>query len=97
MTVDQTQPDQMKVRVMSQTTTAFSDIAQVAIRNDDIVYLQFFSDTPDAIIENFRTMMTKNNATKLLDILATTLDYYPVKAVELKPVISKKSKIVKSK
>lgn len=73
----------------SQTITAFSDVVQVAVRNDDMVFMQFFSDTPETIIENFRTMMPKKHAIKFIDILAQSLDHYPIK--------NNKSKDVKTK
>ena len=82
--------------ITSQTITAFSDVAQIAVRNDDIVFMQFFSDTPETIIENFRTMMPKNHAIKFIDILARSLDYYPVKEVDLKvKTTPKKPRITK--
>lgn len=70
--------------ITSQAVTAFSDVAQIAVRNDDMVFMQFFSDTPETIIENFRTMMPKNHVIKFIDILAQALDYYPAKAVDQK-------------
>jgi hypothetical protein len=75
-----------KQMITSQTITAFSDIAQIAVRNDDMVFMQFFSDTPETIIENFRTMMPKKHAIKLIDILAVALDYYPSKGVDPKVI-----------
>lgn len=64
----------------SNAPTIYSDIVNIATRNsDDIVLLQFMSYLPDKIMENFRTMMTKEDVIEFMDSAAQILDYYPVK------------------
>lgn len=92
MDIEKKQGKPNKQIIPSQTITAFSDIAQIATRNDDMVFMQFFSDTPETIIENFRTMMPKNYAIKFIDILAKSLDYYPTKKVNPEVKTSPKKK-----
>lgn len=67
---------------LSQTATAFTDGINIATRMDGCVLLQFISGTPDRIIENFRTIMTKEGATNLLDNLSKALNHYPTKEAE---------------
>lgn len=96
MDIEKKQSKPNKPIITSQTITAFSDVAQIAIRNDDMVFMQFFSDTPETITENFRTVMPKKHVIKFIDILAKALDYYPAK--EVNPEVktnSKKTRIPK--
>lgn len=89
-----------KKRILSNTPTCFSDIVHVGARTDDMIFLQFFSDTPDALVENFKTMIQKAQLTKLMDIIANSIDYYPVKqqvTTNLKtPMLTKKTSASKS-
>jgi hypothetical protein len=59
--------------------TAFTDGVNIACRTDGGILLQFISTTPDAIHENFRTIMTKEGAIEFIDDLADSLDHYPIK------------------
>lgn len=71
------------------TPTAFTDGVNIACRKDGAVLLQFISSTPDAIIENFRTIMTKDGVIELIKDLADSLDYYPVKKKTPQPKVKK--------
>ena len=78
----------MKLQI-SQLPTMFTDAINIATRMDGSVLLQAMSGTPDRIIENFRTIMTKDGATLFLENLAKSLDHYPVKE---KPIVAGKAK-----
>jgi hypothetical protein len=79
---------------LSQTPTVFTDGINIATRMDGCILLQFISGTPDRLVENFRTIMTKEGATNLLDNLAKALDHFPIK--EAGPDVTAKSKIKKT-
>jgi hypothetical protein len=66
-----------KMLHLSNTPTAFTDGINIACRIDGCVLLQFISDTPSVAIENFRTIMNRDNAIQLIDNLAKSLNYYP--------------------
>ncbi len=68
-----------KVR-LSDLPTMHTDGVNIGLRSDDTLLLQFLSDTPDGLIENVRTIMTKEAAISLLDSLANILGHFPVKA-----------------
>jgi hypothetical protein len=76
MSEEQNQPVP-KMLHLSNTPTAFTDGVNIACRVDGCVLLQFISDTPAVAIENFRTIMNRDNAIQLIDNLAKSLNYYP--------------------
>jgi hypothetical protein len=67
---------------LSQTPTMFTDGMNIATRMDGSILLQFISGTPDRLIENCRTIITKDSAINLLDNLSKAIDHYPVKESE---------------
>ena len=66
----------------SASPTLFSDGANIACRSDGGVLLEFVSSTPDRIVENFRTVMGKEEIINFIDSLSSALDYYPIKKNE---------------
>jgi hypothetical protein len=76
MSEEQSQPVP-KMLHLSNTPTSFTDGINIACRIDGCVLLQFISDTPAVAIENFRTIMNRDNAIQLIDNLAKSLKYYP--------------------
>lgn len=80
--------------------TAFTDGVNIACRVDGCVLLQFISDTPAVAIENFRTIMTRENVIQLINNLAKTLNHYPTPDVPASdspnPATKKKVSKVKS-
>lgn len=82
--------------IQSNTPTSFTDNVHIASRNDGIVFLQFISDTPAVLMENFRTTMTKAAVVRLIDTLSQVIDHYPIKKNTLMKTksesINKKSK-----
>lgn len=79
----------MKIQ-LSQTPTMFTDGMNIATRMDGSILLQFISGTPDRLIENCRSIITKETAINLLDNLAKAIDHYPVKEID-KPKKGKSS------
>lgn len=67
-----------EIKYMDQPTT-HTDGIHMGCRQDGSVYLQLFSDTPEKLIENHRTMMSAEVVTRMIDVLCDTLDYYPEK------------------
>ena len=67
--------------IQSNTTTTFTDNIHIATRTDGIIFIQFMADTPTALMENFRTMMTQGAAVQFLNALSQAVDYYPVKKI----------------
>lgn len=73
-------PDKKMEMKYSNSPTVFSDIVNIGTRStDDVILIQFMSHLPDLLLENFRTMMTKEDAKNLVDNLTEMLNYYPVK------------------
>jgi len=56
---------------------AFRDTKDGRVEIDGCVLLQLISDTPAVAINNFRTIMNRDNAIQLIDNLAKSLNYYP--------------------
>jgi hypothetical protein len=93
MSEEQNQPVP-KMLHLSNTPTAFTDGINIACRIDGCVLLQFISDTPAVAIENFRTIMNRDNAIQLIDNLAKSLNHYPTPntAAPVAPSPTKKTK-----
>lgn len=92
MSEEQNQPVP-KMLHLSNTPTAFTDGVNIACRVDGCVLLQFISETPAVAIENFRTMMNRDNAIQLIDNLAKSLNHYPMPdapAADVTPTVKKK-------
>ena len=66
-----------KMMHASNLPTTFTDAVNIACRVDGCVLLQFISDTPAMAFENFRTVMTRDNAVQFIDNLARILEHYP--------------------
>lgn len=65
--------------------TSYSDRVSIATRTDGQVFLQFIFEMPDAsYMENFRTMIGKDTAVNLIDILSKATGHYPSKPSEPK-------------
>jgi len=76
--------------ILSNLPTMHTDGVNIACRIDGCILLQLVSDTPDGLIENIRTVMTRDSALELINNLAISLDYFPVKELP-KPSRAKKS------
>lgn len=64
--------------------TSFVDSVRVSGRLDTMILLQLCSRIPSGVIEQSRSMMTKDFAKKLINALALRCDYYPVKTEDIK-------------
>jgi hypothetical protein len=70
--------EKREIQYMDQPTT-HTDGVHMGCRDDGSVFLQLFSDTPNKLIENHRTMMSAEAVTRVIDVLCDTLNYYPEK------------------
>jgi len=62
--------------------TSFTDGFKIAIdKEHSMLLLQLLSATPEAVIENHRTKMSKAGVVKLIEALCSAIDYYPNKTV----------------
>lgn len=61
------------------------DIVNVAIREDGVCILRFFSNLPEGAFEQSRVVTNIKTLKSLADVLCSNLNYYP----------SKKSSVVK--
>lgn len=64
----------------------FVDTFKVAVRSDDIVLMNFYSQLPEGIAqEQARLVTTSKGAAKFIELLCKLTGYYPDKAPEVKP------------
>lgn len=71
-------------KIPSTLPTAFADQIHIAVRADDMVLVQFFTDLPGVLAEDFRVMLKTDTAKNMLEGLATALNHYPEKKTEQK-------------
>jgi hypothetical protein len=79
-----TEKTKMDKIVNANSPTSYTDGFNLAVDKDGMVLMQFVSVTPDAVIENHRTIMSKTKVTKLIDSLCSIVDHYPKKPIEIK-------------
>lgn len=77
-------------KIPSTLPTAFIDQIHIAVRADDMVLVQFFTDLPGLLAEDFRAMMKTDTAKNMIEGLAAALNYYPEKKREQKAPAKRK-------
>ena len=60
-------------------STPWADGMNIAVREDNILFIRFSTSLPEGIFEQARLFTSKDFAIKMADILCKSLDYYPVK------------------
>ena len=70
----------------------FVDDIRVSIRNDNIVTVNFFSDTPEGKFEQTRVVTKKERLKVFIDAVCKHTGYYPTQPVEEKEEEKKKKK-----
>jgi len=78
--------------VYSNTPTSATDVINISEAADGTILLQLLSFTPDAVIENHRTVLSHTFISDFLDNLCDAADYYPRKPRKKKPTSKKKIK-----
>ncbi len=59
---------------MIDSPTSFTDGINIGCRSDGMVFMQFYTDGPEATVESHRTMMTRACAENLAKSLKKALD-----------------------
>lgn len=70
---------QVKLHFNPQLNTLWTDALNIGITENNQCLLRFMSSLPEGILEQARVMTTKDNLMKFIDILCSSLDYYPTK------------------
>lgn len=66
-------------------STSWVDTINVGVREDNMFLLRFLTNLPEGIFEQSRVMTSKEHVIKFIDLLCSTLDYYPVKKEKIPP------------
>jgi hypothetical protein len=70
----------------------YVDDIRIAIRNDNLATINFFSDTPEGKFEQTRVITHKERVKVFIDSMCKHTGYYPVKQDEEKEEEKKKKK-----
>ena len=60
-------------------STNWVDTINIGIREDNMFLVRFLTNLPEGIFEQSRVMTSKEHMIKFVDLLCSTLDYYPEK------------------
>ncbi len=88
---DDTQKD-TTIHINTSLPNLYVDDVRISIRNDDLVTINFISDTPEGRFEQTRVMTHKNRLKSFIDVMCRHTDYYPTDQVEKKGIERKKKK-----
>lgn len=61
----------------TQTPTSMTDTIKIGVRTNESILLQFLSDTPDFLFENHRTIIHREIAIQLVNLLCNATNHYP--------------------
>jgi hypothetical protein len=60
-------------------STSWIDTINVGVREDNLLLIRFLTNLPEGIFEQSRVMTSKEHMKKFIDILCSSVDYYPTK------------------
>lgn len=68
-----------KITLNYSMNSLWADNFQVGVREDNICLIRFLAALPEQLIEQSRIMTSRQNLMALIDLLCSTLNYYPEK------------------
>jgi len=92
MTKDDSPPKDTTLNINTSLPNLYVDDVRISIRNDDLVTINFFSDTPEGKFEQTRVITQKNRLKVFVDAMCKHTGYYPTDHVEKKGDDKKKKK-----
>jgi hypothetical protein len=60
-------------------STNWIDTFNIGVRNDNLLLIRFLTNLPEGIFEQSRILTSKENLKKFVDLVCSSLDYYPTK------------------
>jgi len=92
MTKDDKAKKSQVLNINTSLPNLYVDDIRVAIRNDNLATINFFSDTPEGKFEQTRVITHKERMKAFIDSMCKHTGYYPVKQDEDKEEDKKKKK-----
>lgn len=92
MTKEDSTPKDTTLNINSSLPNLYVEDVRISIRNDDLVTINFFSDTPEGKFEQTRVITHKNRLKVFVDAMCKHTGYYPTDHVEKKGDDKKKKK-----
>jgi hypothetical protein len=92
MTKEDSPPKDTTLNINTSLPNLYVDDVRICIRNDDLVTINFISDTPEGKFEQTRVITHKNRLNIFVDAMCKHTGYYPTNPIERKGVDKKKKK-----
>lgn len=92
MTREDKTKERGNVNIDTSLPSLFVDDLRISIRSDDLVIVNFFSDTPEGKFEQTRIVTQKERLKMFIETLCKYTDYYPAAPVAEKEEEKKKKK-----
>jgi len=77
-------PEEIEERLNPNLRPLWVDNFFVGMRSDNLVFLRFSANLPEASVEQTQIMTSKEHLKKFVDVLCSSLNYYPIKKLEKK-------------
>lgn len=78
-------PEQARENLNPEISPIWVDNFQIAVREDHICMLRFLTNFPEGVYEQVKIMTGAANLKRFVDVLCSSLDYYPQKKPEAGP------------
>ena len=90
MTKDDKQQPTVKLTINNNLPSLFVDDIRVSVRNDGLVLLNFFADSPEGKFEQTRVVVTEQRLKSFIDSMCARTGYYPAELGEKEEIKKKK-------
>ena len=92
MTKENSFPKDTTVNINTGLPNLYVDDIRISVRNDDLVTINFISDTPEGKFEQTRVITHKNRLHAFVDAMCKHTGYYPTDPGEKKGADKKRKK-----
>lgn len=72
-------PKPIEIRLKSDLSPIWVDNINIGMRVDNITFIRFLTNLPEGIAEQVQIMTSKEHLKKFIDILCSSINYYPAK------------------
>ncbi|MBF0378083.1 MAG: hypothetical protein HQK72_11445 [Desulfamplus sp.] len=67
----------MELHLNSNLSTNWIDNINIGVRDDNLLLIRFLTNLPEGIFEQYRLMTSKEHLKHFIDILCSSIHYYP--------------------
>lgn len=69
----------IEIRLKSDLNPIWVDNINIGMREDNITFIRFLTNLPEGMAEQVQIMTSKEHLKKFIDVLCSSVNYYPTK------------------